>query len=563
MNYDITRNYFYIRYWFLSLLCAVFTVSCVDKYDCILSQADNCIKQNPDSALNILEQITIAGKLSENDYYHYILLKTEAKNLLKKNIYEDTLIVKAKEYYVNKQDYLNSAKASLFVGNMYFEQKNYDKALTEYLEAESYSNVLSEHDDLKSDIQSAIGNIYRRNILTMKQANERYSTAYSLINRTEDIKRQLILLQSLGSTYLHLHNDSALICFEKAKEISEKTHGSQINNLVNIAIAYSHIADNDKAIEYTIKALSLSKNKEDSITARFNIAQYYNEANRLDSARQQFIALLNDVSGKDKFYEMNIYASLSDIEKKKHNYKEALVYFTKYDSLLVHIRNSNEIYNIKEIEDKYNHQLLINENKQILIDNQRIVLILLFAILIIVFITAYLYYKYKQNKKLLSEANTTISQLDEMAKMYDEKEISFRSVLLQHFNILKKVALIDGYLSNDEKKQGDKYIKKINSIVYGQNELDWQLLYKSMNDLHNSFFDILKEKYPQLDESEFRICCLSYAGFTNTEAAIILKLSVNTIQMKRTSIRKKIGIKETGGNIEDFLIKNIVNKDMQ
>ncbi len=73
-----------------------------------------------------------------------------------------------------------------------------------------------------------------------------------------------------------------------------------------------------------------------------------------------------------------------------------------------------------------------------------------------------------------------------------------------------------------------------------------------MNELHNGFFERLREKFPHLDEDEFRICCLTYAKFDSTEISIIMRLSVNTIQMKRSSIRKKLRIPPMG-NIPNFL----------
>ncbi|MCG6191591.1 helix-turn-helix transcriptional regulator, partial [Maribellus maritimus] len=63
---------------------------------------------------------------------------------------------------------------------------------------------------------------------------------------------------------------------------------------------------------------------------------------------------------------------------------------------------------------------------------------------------------------------------------------------------------------------------------------------------------------PQLDESEFRICCLIYVEFNNTEIAIILSYSVNTVQAKKSVIRKKLHIK-TFGNVRDFLIMSLRN----
>ncbi|HCK24230.1 MAG TPA: hypothetical protein DHW31_05475, partial [Bacteroides graminisolvens] len=95
-------------------------------------------------------------------------------------------------------------------------------------------------------------------------------------------------------------------------------------------------------------------------------------------------------------------------------------------------------------------------------------------------------------------------------------------------------------------------LRKFNEIVYGQDTLNWERLYRVMNDLYDGFFDRLREKFPFLEEDEFRICCLTYTQFSGSEISIIMGLSINTIQMKRSVIRKKLQI-PSNGNIPHFL----------
>ncbi|MDU1889516.1 MAG: hypothetical protein E6767_02395 [Dysgonomonas sp.] len=72
------------------------------------------------------------------------------------------------------------------------------------------------------------------------------------------------------------------------------------------------------------------------------------------------------------------------------------------------------------------------------------------------------------------------------------------------------------------------------------------------------FNSALITKFPSLDEIERKICMLSIDDFNNTELSIILNLSINTIQMKKSNIRKKLGI-DGYGDIRDFLIKFLRN----
>ncbi|MBK5722800.1 helix-turn-helix transcriptional regulator [Dysgonomonas sp. Marseille-P4677] len=166
------------------------------------------------------------------------------------------------------------------------------------------------------------------------------------------------------------------------------------------------------------------------------------------------------------------------------------------------------------------------------------------------------YRKNVKNKEALADAQGKIYHLKDIVDNYDEKEDSFKKVLFQHFDIFKKVALLESHLIEEEKKQGRRLLKKVNDIVYNENSLDWDMLYDTLNKLYKGFPDVLRAKYPDLDETEVKIYCLTYAGLINSEIAIILGFSVNTIQMKKSAIRKKLKI-DGYGNIVDFFDKNI------
>ena len=72
-----------------------------------------------------------------------------------------------------------------------------------------------------------------------------------------------------------------------------------------------------------------------------------------------------------------------------------------------------------------------------------------------------------------------------MSEKYDENEKTFMSYLLKHFNVLKKVSGLEIYMNKEKSHKDEFWIKKFNEIVYGQNTLNWDILYDIMNELHN------------------------------------------------------------------------------
>lgn len=136
---------------------------------------------------------------------------------------------------------------------------------------------------------------------------------------------------------------------------------------------------------------------------------------------------------------------------------------------------------------------------------------------------------------------------------YAKKEASFRKVLLQRHEVLKKVALVGVSLNREDKAAGMNVLNKMNKIVYGEKgDANWSKWYESINELHGGFLDRLRQHFPQLDESECRICCLNYSGLNNKEIAVIMKRSINTVQSKKSSIRTKVEFRGHG-DLTEFL----------
>lgn len=234
-----------------------------------------------------------------------------------------------------------------------------------------------------------------------------------------------------------------------------------------------------------------------------------------------------------------------------------LAYHGDYTPYLASVlaRNGPEV--LLETRKKNDSEWLQSAYLRLVFQRQRLLFYSLFLLFVVVLLALIYYKKCIQSKKKERDAEQKISRLMEMAKSYDEKEQSFRSTLLHHFGILKKTALLKAQMKEENRDAGKKDItKRLYKIVYGREELDWDILYRSMNELQHSFFDRLREAYPALDETEFRICCLTYMKFHSDEIGIIMELSPNTVQMKRSSIRKKLGIPFMG-NISDFLDRNL------
>lgn len=126
---------------YLSFLLQLLGVSCKKQHvevEPILQKVETFVEQNPDSALVLLHEITDAQKLKKELYYQYFLLEIQAKYKSYKDITADTLIFSIRDYYNNKNDKEKAGLATFYCGRVFQEQKNYKKALQQFLDAEQY-----------------------------------------------------------------------------------------------------------------------------------------------------------------------------------------------------------------------------------------------------------------------------------------------------------------------------------------------------------------------------------------------------------------------------------------
>ncbi|MCC8146167.1 MAG: hypothetical protein LIO93_06965 [Bacteroidales bacterium] len=265
----------------------------------------------------------------------------------------------------------------------------------------------------------------------------------------------------------------------------------------------------------------------------------------------------------------NVYNFLSTLEENNKNYLKALDFKTKYikhySAILAEKRESE----IKIIENKYNYEQTQNRNNQLLIEKQNNSLIILALTLTIIIILFYSYWRHnKEKSKTLQleltamEAEQKYTAIQSMAQSFDEKERSLRTAVLSHYDILKKIALLqeDDQL-NDKSHYKRSPLERINAIVYGKNKPNWDMFFDSIKTFYGEIIEKINTTFPDLDKLERNVCYLSYMEFTNSEMATLLGYTLNTIAKKKSTLRKKIGISDRG-NIKVYLdsyFKNIPN----
>lgn len=549
------------RFFILFLILISLFFSCNHhgtKEDRMMNDAEKIVETYPDSAAGLLDSIKIKStRLNKKRYHRYMLLLLQAKDKSYQDITADTAIFDTKSYYARKHDRPNAAMAAYYCGRLRYEQKDYKKAMSQYLEAEKYAASIT-NINLKALIQSAMGAALSDQMLSV-QALPRFQQAAKYFRQAGNEKNEMISYQLIGNNLLvKEQTDSALFYFNKALQIAQKR--KYIANIAgieqNIGILYKEVkGDNDMAKKHFFNAMQYMKGNDYSRIC-LKLADIYSNQNQKDSAEWYMQQSYKHIQDKDDLYLMaDIYMINASIKEKEQNDKAALQNYRIYTDYVDSIYRQTKDAALLNMEKKYKFEQLTNKNITLALEKQKILFYSSIGIILSLIGLLFYYRKYTLSKRRELEAEQKIYHLMDMAKSFDEKEVSFRNVLLHQFDIIKKTATLKNYIHREDENSG-KLLKKFNEIIYGEDGLNWDILYKTMNDLHNGFFDQLRQKHPNLNEDEFRICSLTYTDFSSEEISIIMGLSVNTIQMKRSTIRKKLNIPPMG-NIQRFLDENL------
>ncbi|MCD8080624.1 MAG: tetratricopeptide repeat protein [Bacteroides sp.] len=387
----------------------------------------------------------------------------------------------------------------------------------------------------------------------------RYTRALEGFVAATDIRNQIAAYNILGSCYMLEENmDSAYFYYDRCIELLDSLSHDHLyitTILSNLSVGYRYAGDIEKAKLYLQKVFDYPIPKREQARINYNLARLEEEN---DTAfyryMQQALELMEEED--DLYFKASLYEALSEHEEEKADYFSALDHHKRYVTYIRDFFEDKYENSLKDMQHTYYLGNLEHANLTLTIRQQRLIILMLIVLLFFLFVFGWFY---RQNRKAMNQIKDNINYLQRMSRFYNEKERSLRNIVLHNFNILKKVALLDQYVINNP--ANDKLLKRFHEIVYNNQEgINWDILYETMNKLHNDLFTRLRVEFPQVDEAEFRICCLSIARFTNIEIGLLMNYSVNTINAKKAALRKKLGVKPMG-NIEEFLISYFDEKE--
>ncbi|WP_289870880.1 LuxR C-terminal-related transcriptional regulator [uncultured Duncaniella sp.] len=178
--------------------------------------------------------------------------------------------------------------------------------------------------------------------------------------------------------------------------------------------------------------------------------------------------------------------------------------------------------------------------------NERNTAILIIVLLASIIISLVAVWNIQKRKRKTIEAE---ERAETLQKMVDELSApatpsngheSLRRAMLQQLGIIKMVA-------ETPTEQNREMLRKISSIGSDTNGalVNWKNVYEIIDNLYSGFYSLLHERYGNLlTEKEEQIIVLMIAGFSTKEISVITSQTTATIYVRKSSVRKKLGVPE-------------------
>lgn len=337
--------------------------SCVKRhpYDSQLVAVDSLLCHDADSALTLLERISSADLATEGDQTYYALLLTQARYRCYVTATSDSTINIALDYYRqhdNEREKLT--RAYIYKGAVMEELGDSKAAMNYYQEAKS----VVAPDDLFNQgyIRLRMGNVYRDHLAADTIDIRLIKQALFYFKQIPDSFYVLTSQNCIGSSYIGIDQDSALLYLEQAQMLAKLLHQDRMEETCLRYIAdlkmYSENADDlEIAKQIALSQVNKDKKPKDELTLFLLIAAYtLARQNKPDSATY-YLNQLGNSKLSDGLQVLD-YDCRAEIARCCGDIRRYQLYSEKCHKLSDSISNNDMQRQLRELELKYDNEAL-------------------------------------------------------------------------------------------------------------------------------------------------------------------------------------------------------------
>ncbi|MBD5328890.1 MAG: hypothetical protein HDS03_03205 [Bacteroides sp.] len=517
------------------------------KYDKAICNAEKLMQSNPDSAISLLETIEPSELMVDSLRAKYHYLKGWGHLRQNRSMIGDSLIVFAHNYYRGK-DIVRDIRSGTAYAWYKFWVGDTPGAIAMFDSILNLSNLPDSLITPTLRIRVLLGaSEYQGNILI--------PFAQRLKSIETDTLRQIEAKYMLLSAYEYAEKlDSALLLSEELIEYA-RTHGWGEKQFMfeleraQILGEMGHTAESDEVVEGIFQKSSPDNGAADYL--HMQLAMNALNSGNINRASKE-LAIADSFAVKFRKEDDTYFRSYSNLLR-------AMIDFKQNGKMkITHVSGLNnrqqERYNRAKASQWESERGALQQHNRALTlkaDNEHktvvILIISIVALLIAggsVWIITYRRQRERENEERAEALQKMVDELKSAPTPVVKAEVhtpeAIRRVMLQQLGIIKMVA-------ETPTEQNREMLRKISSIDSNNDGelVNWNNVFELINTLYSGFYNKLHAVWGQtLTAKEEQIIVLMVAGFSTKEISVITGQTTSTIYVRKSSIRKKLGIAE-------------------
>lgn len=533
----------------LVAIVALGTASCsksMSQYDKEIDQAEKMMLSNPDSALSMLDAIDASELKIDSLRAKYHFIKGYGHLKRNRSMIGDSLIVYAHDYYRGK-DLVRDIRSGIVLAWYKFWVGDTPGAMT-------MLDSLAELPDVPDSLMTQTLRIRVMLGASEYQGQQLIPYAKKLHELETDSLRKIEANYMLLTAYEYAgETDSALYLLDQLVDYARNHNWGDKHFMFELERAQlltekSRSAESDALIEEIFRKAGPDNGAADYLHFQYAI----NALNSGDITRaSRHLALADSLAIKLRGDDDTYFRSYS-------NLLHAIIDFTQTGRIkLMHINGLNnrqgERYNRMKASQWESERGALHQQNWALalkaeIEHKTVIILIISLVTLLVLAGALWIIIIRRQRERENE-----ERIEALQKMVDEyrsapatreSEIAdssaLRSAMLKQLGIIKMVA-------ETPTEQNREMLRKISSIdgkIDGE-LVDWGNVFGMIDNLYSGFYGKLHGKYGDiLSPKEEQIIVLMVAGFSTKEISVITGQTTSTVYVRKSSIRKKLGVPE-------------------
>ncbi len=554
----------------LMALAALAIAACsksVPRYNEDMDRAENLMRSNPDSALSILDAIDSYELKHDSLQAKYHYLKGYGHLSRNRSMIGDSLIRAAHEYYRGK-DVVRYIRSGMVLAWYKFWIGDTPGALSMLDSLSSLSNVPD---------SVMVQTLRARVLLGASEYQGRLLIPYAkrLHKLETDSMRKMEARYMLLSAYEYAEEtDSALylvdelIDYARANKWSDKQFIFELER-AQLLTENGRSAESDELVDDIFSKAGPDNGAADLLYLQRSI----NALNTGDVNRAvRNLALADSAASKLRKDDDAYYRSYSNLLNAIIDFKQTgRIRLTHINSLN---NRQNERFNrVKASQWESERGALCQQNRALALkaeSEHKTVIILAISIFALIVIVVAIWIirarrqRERENEERIEALQKMVDEYKAIPEQPQESETesdvvrdseiganetatieikdssALRSAMLRQLGIIRMVA-------ETPTEQNREMLRKISSIEGETNGelVDWGNVFEIIDNLYSGFYGKLHDKYGEtLTSKEEQIIVLMVAGFSTKEISVITGQTTSTVYVRKTSIRKKLGVPE-------------------